>query len=164
MDLRRYESVSLHLSLPPPSAPNKHDQVRHTETGDYTSLSDSIVVGQGTLSPPLSSPTTGNSQLDPRHLLAQCALDPYPLPALPTPCPSPPTSAPGADRRRADVPSAITNRETPRISMPKGACWHYVPSRLRYLPTYLPLLLSPAIRRRYDVITQELNGVAQCTP
>src|SRR5712691_10581763 len=49
--LRRRESVSPHLSLPPRSAPNNHD-----------------------LSPPQSPPTTTNS--DPRRLSALCALDP----------------------------------------------------------------------------------------
>jgi hypothetical protein len=82
-DLRGRESVSPPF-IPPSAIRAENPQSRLPyPTGDYTSPSGSVVVGQGALSPPQSPPT---SNLDPLRLpavaLAQCALDPNPLAAF----------------------------------------------------------------------------------
>jgi len=95
-DLRRRDSVS--PPFIPPSA-IRAEQPRSRlpyPTGDYTSPSGSLVVGQGALSPPQSPPTTSNSgSASPAGVgVGAVRSRPVSVAGLPAPSPPPPASAP----------------------------------------------------------------------
>jgi hypothetical protein len=97
-DLRRRDSVS--PPFIPPSA-IRAEQPRSRlpyPTGDYTSPSGSVVVGQGALSPPQSPPTTSNSgSASPAGAVTVAGAvrsRPVSVAGLPAPSPPPPTTAP----------------------------------------------------------------------
>ena len=89
-DLRRRDSVS--PPFVPPSA-IRAEQPRSRlpyPTGDYTSPSGSVILGQSTLSPPQSPPTTNSASASPA---AAVRSRPVSVAGLPVPSP-PPASAP----------------------------------------------------------------------
>ena len=97
-DLRRRESIS--PPFIPPSA-IRAEQPRSRlpyPTGDYTSPSGSVVVGQGALSPPQSPPTTSKSgSASPAGAVVVAGSvhsRPVSVAGLPAPSPPPPASAP----------------------------------------------------------------------
>jgi hypothetical protein len=112
-DLRRRDSVS--PPFIPPSAIRAEQPRSHLPypTGDYTSPSGSVVIGQGALSPPQSPPTASNSgSASPAGTGAGTRQSrPVSVAGLPAPSPPPPASAPaglppnrcpgGAERRTA---------------------------------------------------------------